>query len=423
MALFKLGVGLLIFAASTVSAENNGQSRNGKFSVFQVVEFPNDVCTGNGNNGRVGTCYTKEECEDKGGMAQGSCAEGYGVCCVMQQTCGSSTRENNVFLTQNGATAANSPCTYRICPCNTNICRIRYDFDAFTIAGPTTGTTAAAPVGVTGGAIGDCVTDSFSISGKGTAGSPVICGINTGQHMIVDVQSDGGCQTATFTIGQSAVGVMAPTRNWDIRVTQFGCGNQDESGPPGCLQWFTAATGNIMSYNFPLGAAVTADATHLSQQRYTACVRPLANMCAICYTAADPMAGVTPATQGMFGISASTQAAAAKSAADTDCVLDFVQIGDLAQTRANELASIPASATLTAANRGAFKNCGRRLNVARDLGASVEVCSFQRPFTIDVNFDADELTNAAPTAVNDERDTATGGIVGFKLAYTQVACP
>ena len=40
MALMKLGVGLLIFAASAASAANQGQSRNGKFSVFQVVEFP-----------------------------------------------------------------------------------------------------------------------------------------------------------------------------------------------------------------------------------------------------------------------------------------------------------------------------------------------------------------------------------------------
>ena len=66
--------------------------------------------------------------------------------------------------------------------------------------------------------------------------------------MIVDVQRDGGCQTATFTIGTAAAGQMAPNRNWDIRVTQFGCGNQDESGPPGCLQWFTGANGNIMRY-------------------------------------------------------------------------------------------------------------------------------------------------------------------------------
>ena len=34
----------------------------------------------------------------------------------------------------------------------------------------------------TGGALGDCTTDSFSVSGGTGSSSPVICGINTGQH-------------------------------------------------------------------------------------------------------------------------------------------------------------------------------------------------------------------------------------------------
>ena len=29
-----------------------------------------------------GTCYTAEECSDKKGKASGSCANGFGVCCV-----------------------------------------------------------------------------------------------------------------------------------------------------------------------------------------------------------------------------------------------------------------------------------------------------------------------------------------------------
>ena len=29
-----------------------------------------------------GTCYTEDECDSRGGSASGSCAEGYGVCCV-----------------------------------------------------------------------------------------------------------------------------------------------------------------------------------------------------------------------------------------------------------------------------------------------------------------------------------------------------
>ena len=47
-------------------------------------------------------------------------------------------------------------------------------------------------------------------------------------------------------------------RSWDIKVTQYGCGNQDLSGLPGCLQYFTGETGDIMSFNLPTGTAVTA---------------------------------------------------------------------------------------------------------------------------------------------------------------------
>lgn len=33
-----------------------------------------------------------------------------------------------------------------------------------------------------GGGIGDCLTDRFSVSSGGGAGSPAICGENSGQH-------------------------------------------------------------------------------------------------------------------------------------------------------------------------------------------------------------------------------------------------
>jgi len=174
-ALLKIGSLLLIISLAF--------AREGKFSVFQVVEFPNDACKG--DNNRNGTCYTKEECDDKGGKSGGSCAEGYGICCIQTLSCGQSTNDNNTYLMQSDATSANSPCVYKVCPCNNNICRIRYDFMTFTLAAPVEGTAAAtasaAAVGE-GNAIGDCLTDTFSISSQGAAGSPVICGANAGQH-------------------------------------------------------------------------------------------------------------------------------------------------------------------------------------------------------------------------------------------------
>ena len=52
------------------------------------------------------------------------------------------------------------------------------------------------------------------------------------------------CQTANFRIGTSG-GV---TRMWEIKVQQYACGNEDVSGPPGCLQYYTGAKGNIEKY-------------------------------------------------------------------------------------------------------------------------------------------------------------------------------
>ena len=47
----------------------------------------------------------------------------------------------------------------------------------------------------------------------------------------------------------------------------------------------------------------------------------------ICYSAAEP-AAVAAATQGSFGLSKSTAAAAAKSATDSNCASDFLAIGN-----------------------------------------------------------------------------------------------
>merc|ERR1711881_240273 len=70
------------FEAEQVANENISPetTRDGKIlPIFQVVKFPNDVCTGSSRNG---TCYTSEECSSKGGSNEGSCASGFGVCCV-----------------------------------------------------------------------------------------------------------------------------------------------------------------------------------------------------------------------------------------------------------------------------------------------------------------------------------------------------
>ena len=110
------------------------------------------------------TSFFREECSGKGGTNDGSCASGFGVCCkcksdikyqnrnanhkfvAVEEACGSSKSENNTILglltnyvfytyiyfknisVQASVTTLASPCTYTVCPCSSNICRIRYDF-------------------------------------------------------------------------------------------------------------------------------------------------------------------------------------------------------------------------------------------------------------------------------------------------------
>ena len=45
-----------------------------------MISLKNTNC--GGTSGRNGTCYTEEECATRGGINSGTCAGGYGICCV-----------------------------------------------------------------------------------------------------------------------------------------------------------------------------------------------------------------------------------------------------------------------------------------------------------------------------------------------------
>lgn len=51
-------------------------------SLFTVVKFQNQGCAA--SSGDNGTCLTGSECQDRGGVASGTCANGYGVCCLCE---------------------------------------------------------------------------------------------------------------------------------------------------------------------------------------------------------------------------------------------------------------------------------------------------------------------------------------------------
>lgn len=61
-----------------INLDDNAKKRF--LEVFEVVEFDHVLCTS--SSGLEGTCLPENECQDSGGSTMGSCADGYGTCCV-----------------------------------------------------------------------------------------------------------------------------------------------------------------------------------------------------------------------------------------------------------------------------------------------------------------------------------------------------
>jgi len=400
------------------SQENNLESteRNGKllFPVLNVVKFANDVCAGTSRNG---TCYTSQECTDKGGSETTTCAGGFGVCCEFVLDCGSSSSENNTYIISTASTIVQN-CRYTICPSASVISRIRFDFNTHTIANPVSAATVGSGTATdTGrGGAGTCGTDQFVITGAQGAPSPVICGVNDGQHMILD--SNGvDCHIASFMI---ATATTTPTRSWDIWVTQFrevDIINTIRAGPPGCLQYFTGSTGYVSSFNFPsiatLGASTTTSAatTHLNNQQYNICIRRETGMTQICYTPIGS-AGTAAIAQSTFGLGLALAAASSDAVSGSQCIADYLGIpgGDVSAT----------PQVVTAAGQSKF--CGRALNTAVATGttAHITICTIETPFRL--NFFTDEFEASIGIATMEQLNETEGfpsGSLGFGLVYAQ----
>ena len=232
--LFLLCLLPLTFAAEEDSSE---LSRSGKaLSVFNVVTFPNSAC--GASNGYNGTCYTSSECTSKGGTASGTCASSFGVCCVFSIACGGSSSANNSYAIMSSYSVSSDadPCSYTFCKASSDVCKLRIDFDTMVLSDPTTMTSTAV---VTDGArVGHCQTDTLTVSNPGGSQPPVICGYNTGQHMFITASDQ--CNQINIDID---TGSTSTTRKWQIKVTQYECGNM-MAPEQDCLQYHTASTGN-----------------------------------------------------------------------------------------------------------------------------------------------------------------------------------
>ena len=164
-------------------------------NVFQIIKFPNGPC--NGSSSLEGTCYTSSECSNKGGSGLGTCANGFGVCCIcnlfscsslikikwiirtffplktiVNKGCGETATENNTYFS---SSSYSSPCTLKVCKLDDQICQLRLDFDSFVLTNPESSTTPK---------VTNCIDARFSANQKGNS-VPVLCGTNSGKHSTI----------------------------------------------------------------------------------------------------------------------------------------------------------------------------------------------------------------------------------------------
>merc|ERR1712024_134367 len=371
-------LGLFLAAALTInSAADLNKIRApgaGKtLSLFSIVQFPNQQCTGSSSTTTYGTCYTSSECSAKGGSADGNCAAGFGVCCVIYTTtCGTSISTNTTYIRNPGypssyTASSASTCTYTISKESSDVCQLRLDFQTF--SGFATSTTA-----------GSCY-DTLAVAGQTGVDPPSICGTNTGYHMYAEFgASSTDSITMTLTYGSSG---LTTAKTFNILTRQISC-TATWRVPTDCTQYFTGVTGNVQSYSY---------GQMLNSQYYTNCIRTEKGYCSIQWkisstTSPDP-----------FGILSTTSTANGAGGSSNLCSTGFIAIPDMSM---DGISGIPVPLGVQAFQSIA---CGVNLGVEGQT-TDAALVSYQQPFILGVYT---STTTAEPGT-------------GFNLDYTQLPC-
>ncbi|XP_059081956.1 uncharacterized protein LOC131879613 [Tigriopus californicus] len=315
------------------------------------------------------------ECAAKGGVMSGTCASGYGVCCILNQV------NQNAYLFW-----------------------LRLDFNNFVIEGPTGAvsseeargsilngiTVSQKRVGTEANEGSRCPTDRFSVTNPGSSAPPIICGINTGEHMYVDASDS--CNELAFQFGSSS----SVSRQWSIKITQYGC-DYDNLAPKGCTQYhFGNSEGVLKTYNYDGGV-------HLANQLQNIGIRQERGNCEICYAPileSDFQVSGTSSESGFTGLSRC-------------CAYGTKGNG----TTGYDCLAIPGALKQdgTSPNPGSLF-CGYKLVTSSDvLGVRIinkTICTKQRPFHITFRSDNYEFYFEGGEMMRK----------GFRLAYSQKGC-
>nr|XP_050847063.1 uncharacterized protein LOC127062600 isoform X1 [Vespula vulgaris] len=335
------------------------------FPFFSVIRFANSQCLA--SNSLNGTCFTRRECYNYGGTPSGTCANGLGICCVFQKTCGSTTNINNTYFINPGYPTTykgGERCTITVNKCNSDICQIRLDFIDFSLAQPNMN--------------GTCDYDLFLITGASSS-VPRICGENSNQHVYVDFN---GASPITISIGTNAD--YAFDRRWNIRIQQIACDSLWRA-PNGCLQYYKSTSDTVTSFNY--GTTVNSRSPMVGTREmvnlnYGVCVRMALGYCSIQWSQSDI---------NSFSISGDTSTldptiigTSAVAESGLDCIDDFVIIPNPSED------GIPDNTE---------RFCGN---------AFITKTSTLKPFVLYVVTNDNELNDAQNK--------------GFKLTYRQLPC-
>ncbi|CAG2112469.1 unnamed protein product, partial [Medioppia subpectinata] len=169
------------------------------------------------NETTFGTCYTREECVQHNGVQRGNCANGDGVCCVFENSCGKTVNANvSYFLSPDYPNAFNEPFS-----CTLKVCQYRVDFIEFEIANPIDYRQELRELNF--GSINsesNCKEDLFVVTQSNrNQPIPVLCGTNTGHHLYIPVD-ESDSNVIAFTV---LTGIRQMDRKWRIKITQLPC--------------------------------------------------------------------------------------------------------------------------------------------------------------------------------------------------------
>jgi len=367
--------GVVLGHNKSVTAGTNREERT--FSLFSIVSFPNLACTTTTSSTTYGTCVTSSECTTLGGSGDGSCAAGFGVCCLITtSTCGSTSSANTTYIRNPGYPSTITPsstgsCIQKISKCSDDICQLRLDFE--TMSGYATSSTS----------VGAC-TDSFKAEGQTGRNPPSICGTNTGYHMYVEF---GATSTDTISL-TTTYGSTSSTLKWNILARQIAC-TASWKAPTDCTQYFTGTQGTIYSYNFEGGV-------FLQSQYYTNCIRSEDGYCTVRYA---EKASTTP---DAFSLPPNPSIGA-----QIKCPVAFISIPRHSYDGVTGMGVAGSQSVMEFGTNLCGKTFGGYISDPTSIGPTT-LATQQRPFVLGVWSDTSTAGSTSQT--------------GFALDYNHVAC-